>query len=243
MALRSPSGTWAYVQGGDAAPVKFDPDPAHDGKYAYATGPSDYSFFFRSDDGGQTWSDKSVPGKPSVPWYAPFVFHPTDTSRMLVGLGPVYETRNRGDQWKAISRFRAGPDQFVSAMLYAGDDTIYAAYGGRLFRTTNDGGDGSDGNWPEVGTDFGGGIISLALRPVWPPVAHVVIYAATDSGKVWRTTDGADSWEEITGNLPPWPSVSRISVDPGTLFRQAARLYVGTSVGVYAATDQGKITT
>jgi hypothetical protein len=129
VALRT-SGQWKYVAGGDAATCKFDP---FDPRFAYMTGPSDYAFFFRSDDGGNSFpNDRSVQGKPNVQWYAPFNFHPAEPGRLAVVLDRVYETRNRGDDgWTAISGYLVGTGQYGNAVAYGGEDIIFAAVAGR----------------------------------------------------------------------------------------------------------------
>ncbi|MFL5588285.1 MAG: hypothetical protein ACJ8DI_11600, partial [Ktedonobacteraceae bacterium] len=236
IALRtSSSRTWTYVHGGDASRVRFDPAPQNGGRYAYTTDVSLYKFFYRSDDYGVTWNDKSVPGKPNVPWYALFAFHPDDTARLIVGLDRVYETRDRGDSWKAISPFLQGEKTYISSLTYESGDIIFVAYGNRLFKTTNDGGDGSATNWPDtgVGIDFGGSIIAVEVDRRF----HGVIYLLTDSGKVWRTANGGNTWEDITGDLPQLPATS-LALRPSDGAADPV-LFVGTAVGIYTSSHQG----
>jgi hypothetical protein len=231
VALRT-RGSWKYVTGSDAARCRFDP---FDGRFAFQTGPSDFSFFGRSDDGGQTWNDKSVPGTPSVPDYARFAFHPTQAGRIAVGLDRVFESRDRGDNWTAISGPRAGAGTFVSSIAYGGGDILYAAWGGRLFKTTNDGGDASDGNWVELnaGNNWRGSIISIMVDP------HNLqrVYLATDGGAIWRSLDTGSDWADITYDFPSPPlSVSALALRSDTATARPT-LFAASSVGVWAASD------
>jgi hypothetical protein len=198
VALRTGS-QWKYVTGDDDRRCKFDP---YDPLFAYRTGVSNFSFFFRSDDGGVTWpDDRSVPGSPNVQDFAPFAFHPSDAGRIGLGLDRVYETRNRGDDlWKAISGPLAGSGGVVGALAYGGGDVLYVAFSGRLFKTTNDGGDGSDANWTELdpGNDWHGGIVAIAVDPQ----DFDRVYLATNGGSVWHSPDDGASWSEITFDFP-----------------------------------------
>jgi photosystem II stability/assembly factor-like uncharacterized protein len=70
-------------------------------------------------------------------------------------------------------------------------------------------------------------------------VAYVV-YGGFDltgagRGHVFRTSDGGDTWSDLSGNLPDI-NVSALLIDPDAKPRV---LYVGTDAGVLRATDDG----
>ncbi|WP_285486008.1 hypothetical protein [Amycolatopsis taiwanensis] len=240
--------SWTHVsiptESDDKGPVRFDP---YDGRYVYSTGNSDVKFFSRSDDGGHTWVDKSVPNPQNVPDYASFAFHTFDSGRICVGLDRVHETVTRGDQWRTISPPLGQPGDQISAVAYgrAGSDmssqTIFAAYkNGRLFRTTNGG--GLAGNWPEVnpGTDWHGTIVSI----VTDPHSQTRVYAATDQGAIWRSGDGGATWSELQSNLAGDGGGLRVYAmelrsDTGD---REPTLFAATSVGVWTSTERnGKL--
>ncbi|MFF4148417.1 hypothetical protein ACFY0A_46020 [Streptomyces sp. NPDC001698] len=237
-------GSWTHVVQGDNGRIRFDP---YDGRFVYLTGVSDKRFFSRSDDGGHTWVDKSVPNPQNVPWYASFDFHTFEAGRICVGLDRVHETVTRGDQWTPISPPLGNPGDVISAVAYgragsgSSSKTIFAAYeSGRLFRTTNGGGPAS--NWPEVnpGTDWHGKIVSI----VTDPHSKTRVYAATDQGSIWRSGDGGATWSEIEGDRPGDGSQLRVYAlelrsDTGD---REPTLFAATSVGVWTSTEQnGKL--
>ena len=53
------------------------------------------------------------------------------------------------------------------------------------------------------------------------PFRFGLIYVGTDDGRVWMTPDGGETWNELTGNLPPRKFISRIvasAFDAGTVY-------------------------
>lgn len=70
------------------------------------------------------------------------------------------------------------------------------------------------------------------------PANNQIAYAVRDrfdGGHVFRTTNGGQSWTDISGNLPNLPT-NTIALDSRAT---PATLYVGTDDGVYASTDLG----
>jgi hypothetical protein len=227
VALRT-RGNWRYVTGGDAGPVRFDEQR---GQFAWATGRSAPSFLDASMDGGQTWTDNS-PQNQAIQDYAPIAPHPTQAGRVVVGVDRVFEWRQTAGAWTAISGALAGTSGFVTALVYGGDDTVYVAYGPQLFKTTNDGGDGGDANWPELnkGNDWHGGITSVAVD------SHNSdrVYLATSGGAVWRSGDAGRTWTEITGDFPsPTLSINALAMRSDNAATEPTP-FAASSVGVYA---------
>ena len=231
------NGIWREVGGDDAAKVRFDPDPQVGGQYAYQTGMSDFAFFFRSDDGGETWADHSPPDAKAknafVDDYAPFAIHPTTTSRIVVGIDRVYETRNRGDSWSLISP--TFPSRQSTAIAYATNDIIWVACNQEVYLTVNGGGDGTWTNWRAVGqgTNFGGVIVAIAIDPRYPGEA----YLASDGGRIWHTPNQGMNWLDVTSNFPGL-AINTLAIVPGQAF-DPPLLFVGTREGIYLSFDQG----
>jgi photosystem II stability/assembly factor-like uncharacterized protein len=230
VALRK-DGSWAYVTGDDDGRCGIDP---FDANYMYRTGVSDYHFFFRSDDGGKTWKDKSVTGKPNVPWYADFVFHPNQPARIAVGLDRIYETRNRGDAWTAISDQLGGAGVVANALCYGLGDTLYVSFGGRLFKTTNDG-----TVWNELnkGNNWTGNIVTIGVDRM----NSSDVYVATDGGAIWHSPDAGSGWTNISGDFPGSPlAITALAIRDDPAFHLTT-LYISTSVGVYFSGETGSV--
>jgi hypothetical protein len=223
VALRS-AGKFQYVAGDDDGRCKFDP---FDASFTYRTSVSEYSFFFRSNDGGHTWpDDRSVPDMPNVQDYAPFNFHTTQAGRMVLVLDRVYETRNRGDDlWKSISDQLAGVGNFGDAVAYGSGETIWASLGGRLFRSPDDG-----STWTELSPSpngFGGSITSIGVDP------HDFnrVFVATDAGTVWRI-DALLTWTNVTGNFPSALEINALTMRSSTAATEPV-LYAASTVGIW----------
>jgi hypothetical protein len=230
------AGSWKSVAGGpgDGGLVLFDPDPANNGKYAYTWGPPDPNpnFFFRLD-GMQagSWSSIGFFSDNTVPFYSVFSIVPSDTQRLLVPLGQVFESRDRGGSWMPISPPLVSKLAQASAIANSTDgQTIYVAYGNRLLRTTNGGGDGTLANWQTM--KFVNGIITtIAVHPE----TSTKVYLATDAGEIWQTLDGT-TWTDISGNFPAL-KINSIALKTET-GSPVTWIFLGTSVGVYASSSE-----
>jgi len=234
VALRR-NGIWQYVTGDDDASCKFDP---FDADYTYRTSVSEYSFFFRSKDGGLTWPDDiSVPGKPNVPYYASYAFHPTVPGRIVVGLDKIYETRTRGDQWSAISDLLGGTGATAGTVAYAGGDVIYASYGSRLFKTVNDGASASNSSWSELQSptgSFQGAIVSI----VFDPSNANNLFLGILGGIIWNSSNGGSTWTNVTSDFPSNLQLNRLAIRYDESVSHPV-IYLASSVGVYSSFMQG----
>src|SRR5262249_34146709 len=132
---------------------------------------------------------------------------PSHTSNLVLGAAQIYETNDKGDHWHAISPVLDGGNE-PSALAYApsNDNVLYAAYpDGKVFMTTNQGGDGGAANWSEIdrGTSWSGEISHILIDPLNPGVAYLTTEAgAYVGGRVWRTANSGTTWLDVTGNLP-----------------------------------------
>ncbi|MDQ2050678.1 hypothetical protein RBH26_09275 [Natronolimnohabitans sp. A-GB9] len=94
-------------------------------------------------------------------------------------------------------------------------------------------------------TDFvSEAVTAVAVSPHDPDV----VYAGTEPSRVYRSTDGGDSWRQLTGltdlpsaeewAFPPRPHTHHVrclAVDPG----DPDRLYVGIEAGAFVYSDDG----
>jgi photosystem II stability/assembly factor-like uncharacterized protein len=107
---------------------------------------------------------------------------------------------NQDDNWTFYPPFTADPNN--EGVLYLGSDKVYR---------TDDRGD----NWSPVSDALSktpyGAIQTLSVAPS----DSNTIYVGTTEGTMFASTDGSQTWNEITGgNLPP-RNINRIAVDPG----------------------------
>ncbi len=116
-------------------------------------------------------------------WDTPMLLSPTNPGVLLAAANRVFRSTDRGDSWEAISpdlTKNEKRDDVVTMGLKGSDITI----------SKNDG----ISAWPTI--------VALAESPKQPGV----YYAGTDDGTVQMTKDGGKTWQNITKNLPGFPT-------------------------------------
>jgi hypothetical protein len=86
------------------------------------------------------------------------------------------------------------------------------------------------GSWVSIGPDGIGAILSLAIDPT----ATSTLYAGTDGGGVYKSTDGAATWVASLSGLADF-SVFALAVGPAV----PAIVYAGTPSGLFVSLDGG----
>lgn len=191
---------------------------------------------YKSPDGGQHWIPHNVGLKEHVSFVNQFVFHPekTDTIYLATTVG-AFLTTDGGREWEERM---AGMKEVHIVVSLAMDPTnprlLYAGTTGGAYRTLDGG-----ASWQKVNTglipdqvlnaSMALGINTLVVDPLNP----AVVYAGTTNG-LFRSTNRADSWEQI-GQAMPDQFVSSLLVHP----TQAGLLYVGGRAGILKSMDGG----
>lgn len=181
---------WQSVIGGDGLQVEVDPT---NGSKVY--GESQYGAIQRSTDGGDTWSiaTNGINGADRVNWNAPISLDPIVPSTLYTGTYRVYRSTDSAQNWTPIS-----PNLSNSAPSSLSDEHRLPA-------------DWKESSW---GTDHLESLISGTVTVVQvSPVNRNVIWAGTDDGNVWVTTNAGSSWSKVN---PPGPAywVTDIGCDP-----------------------------
>jgi photosystem II stability/assembly factor-like uncharacterized protein len=225
VAVYSGNVLWTRTGGGTAFYAKFSSTNGNRAYY-YSIGDG----LYRSDNGGFTWLSKS-PTDSAANIYAPFAVDPANGDRVVFGGGRVWETTSGGDSWTAISP----AFNFLSAVAIAPSDgnTIYAGKGASIFVTTNHGASWTQHDLPTSGL----GINDIQVDPDNSQIAYAVPAGFFNNlgtaHHVYRTTDGGNTWTDISGNLPNEPAWS-IQIDPTT---SPKTLYLGVDDGVFFTTE------
>jgi photosystem II stability/assembly factor-like uncharacterized protein len=227
-------------------------NPADEG-IVYAC--SQYGSCSRGTGGGVAALGMGTQGRKG--WWVPIVFDPTNPSVMYYGTDSLYRSTNGGAAWTAISEdLSTDPEQLdpnngykiygtitTIAPAKSNANVIYVGTDDGLLWRTSDLGeswtqmeDPDDPATPQNENDLPGSWVTrVAVDPQNADIAY-----ATYSGfrgddatpHVLKTTDGGQSWTNISGNLPAAP-VNEIVVIPG------GKLAVGTDVGVFLTSDAG----
>ncbi len=135
-------------------------------------------------------------------WDTPLMLSPNDPGVLLAAANRVFRSTDRGDSWEAISPDLTKNESRDSVVLM----------GVKLSQVNIAKNDGIS-QWPTI--------VALAESPKQPGL----YYTGTDDGTVSVSRDGGKSWQNITKNLPGFPSgyafVSRIApsrFDAGTVY-------------------------
>ncbi|MCU1352177.1 MAG: glycosyl hydrolase repeat-containing glycosyl hydrolase [Acidimicrobiales bacterium] len=222
---------------------------------------------FRSDDGGESFTlDQNLWDHPHRAQWQPggggLCLHtvlpdPDGGDRMAIAVSAAgfYRTLD-GTTWEAANSgiaapFLPEPTPEFGQCVHKVDrhpsqpDTLFLQHHWGVYRSDDFG-----GSWTEVGGDklpstFG---FPMVVDPNNPGHAYVLpltsdLFRCTPDGRfrVYRTTDGGDSWEGLERGLPQrdaWSTVLRDAFTADAL--DPAGLYVGTRTGeVYASPDAG----
>lgn len=242
------NGTQSYTFSNNYEPIYWG-----DGFYVivHPTVPSiifaeyQYGNIAKSTDGGATFNPSDFGINPSdrKNWSTPYVMSETNTNVMYYGSQFLYKSSNLGDSWTSISQdLTNGPGS--GALTYgtistigitpADDQRIYTgADDGSVWRTTNGG-----STW----TNITGTLPQRYCTRIAVSKHDADVVYATFSGyeyvdylpHVFKSTDGGNTWTDISGNLPNGPA-NDIIPDP-----QANEvLYLATDFGVMYTTDGG----
>jgi hypothetical protein len=258
------ANAWNEVWGGDGGDVASDPSDAQVwyGEYVYleifrdtsggtsATFPDDY-ISGRYWDGGWRWKPQpfSIPDaqNSAAQFIAPFELDPNEPNRIL-GCGmslwrtndaKTPNTTTGGPSWESI-KTPIGSSTWTHsitsiAIAHGNSDIVMIGHAnGNVYRSTN----ATDVNpqWQQVDTN-GINANRHCLALTIDPDDHDLVYAGFggfQADNLWRTSDGGQSWINISAGLPDVP-IRDITTHP----QRPSWVYLATQVGVFASEDRG----
>jgi hypothetical protein len=182
-------------------------------------------------------------------WLSPLVFDPNDPTILYFGGNVLNKSTDRGTNWTRISppevdltgTFEPGRmDPLIHgpypnwgtlttiAVAKTAPDTIYTGSDtGRLWKTEDGGATWTWFNSHGLPSRW---VTRVAIDPTDEETVYATFSgyrAGEDAAHVFKTTDGGETWTNISGNLPNAP-VNDVVVDEAR-----GTLYVGSDVGVY----------
>ena len=191
------------------------PDPL-DPDVIYGAGRNEVSKFHWST--GQVQNVTPIPLRGPEVWVdrtQPLMFSPLDAHLLYYAANRLYRTRDGGASWQAISPVLARPAGAVPESV---------------------------GALHPKGAEQQRGVI-YALAP--SPKNMDLLWAGTDDGLVWMTSDGGANWSNITPpELTPWSKVTQIEAshyDPACAYVSVSRLRIDDlHPYLYRTRDGGK---
>ena len=233
---------WTAVRGGDGGFTRVDQSNPQTVYHEYY-GKS----LERSDDGGATWNGKQnginptdaepADGSDPAAFYVPYKLDPANQSRVIYGTNHIYESLNKGDAFAPIGTPNVAgfnpAGAIVTTLGVAGPTAsvpgaIYASANSHLYATFNNGVLWSDVSVSGVAAN----LADIYVNPVNPQDV-IVAKGSFGGGKIFRSTNGGQTWADLTGNLPNEP-FNAVLVD-----KKSGVLYAGGDDGVYSSVNFG----
>ena len=189
-------------------------------------GTSQNGTLYKSNDQGNTtnWINHGyfddVDG-PDGSWVTPFEQDPNVASTLYSGYSEIYKSIDAGDTWTSISQ-NFGSTANHLKIAPSDSNTMYAAYGVSLYKTTNG---GANADWTQL-TGFSGNINSIAIHPT---DSNKLAIATNASEKVYVSSDGGVTWSIATHDLPDFSALALVW---DTTYGEDI-LYIGMNYGVY----------
>ncbi|MBD0292059.1 MAG: exo-alpha-sialidase [Jiangellaceae bacterium] len=243
--------------------------PDTDGRRGVVWAGTEPSALWRSTDGGETFAlVEGLWNHPHRPTWQPggggqaihtVLPHPGDDARILVAMsaGGVYVTDDGGGSWRPSNQgikayFLPDPwPEYGQCVHKVARDAIDPQ---RLFAQNHHGvyrSDDGGSSWVSIAeglpSDFG---FPMVTHPAHPSTAWTVPLVADsqrvppgEALKVWRTSDGGESWSPLSKGLPESGFYAAVLRDAFTSDDVAdpAGLYLGARDGsVYASADEGE---
>ena len=172
-------------------------------------------------------------------FYIPIAASPTTPGTLYLGTNRVYRTTDRGESWTPISGDLSNGQQYVSAITAAASDSnvIYAGTSdGNIQVTRNGGATWSNLTKAPLPNRF---VSRIAVDGNDANIVYAVFngfatHTPGQPGHVFKSSNGGQSWQDISGNLPDIPTLS-IILDPNA----ANTIYIGTDTGVFQTANGG----
>ena len=207
------------------------------GTYVYAS--AENSGIYRLSPGSAEWEEltQGLPDRPIVPGLA---VHPENPEVVFAGTqdGP-YRSVDRGNHWERMDYPRSGAPVWTFTFRPGYPNVMYCGTApGEIYRSLNGGDSWQNLNAPmgsnECAMSFPTRVIAMTVDPSDPND----VYAALEVAGVIRSSDGGDTWEEITGSLAPHEGtldlhgIQCTAASPHTV-------YITTRVGPFIGHNRG----
>ena len=218
---------WASTNGGDAMVTAIDENNDNVIYTTYVTGQ-----LYRSRD--QWTNDQyheitprdSTGSTISGNWVTPYLLNPQNNNSIYAGYNDVYESTDQGDSWTRLN-LNLISAYAINSLAVAPSDTnvIYVSQENYFYYTYDHG-----QNWASTilsGTET---ISSITVDPSNPMNVWITRYGF--GNHVYRSTNGGQSFQNISLNLPNVPA-NASCYEPNS----AHGIYVGTDIGVFYTND------
>lgn len=181
---------------------------------------------------------KDADGNRPETFGAVMAIDPVDAETIYLGLRNLFRSENNGTKWKPIEGLPAGSGggNLIVAVRIAPKDPrrIYVARGVELFTSADKG-----ATWSNIHAGLPNSTIRDVAVDTDDPKHVWITLAGSGARRVFRSFSAGNTWQDITGPLPPLSgSLPPFQIEP--IVRQVGAsnlIYVGTDVGVFLTHD------
>ena len=216
--------TWIEFNGGDGMECLIHPlnDDWFLGSYQFGSR-------YVSKNGGQNHSGVTPPnqgGSGNGAWEAPIAYDPNNQMRLYNFSHYIYKSEDFGSSWSGVGF----PTTFTGSIEHAAiaeinSNIIIIASGNKIEKSINSGATFID----IKGTLPSSNIQDIAFDPNDDNTIIVVYASYQNNGeKVYRSTDGGNTWVNITFNLGDMP-IRAVVID----HLNSSNIYLGAEIGVF----------
>jgi photosystem II stability/assembly factor-like uncharacterized protein len=222
--------SWDEVLGGDGFDCAWNKENAN---IAYTT--LYYTQIYKSTDGGYNYSYVNNGMPESSIFHTPLEMDPSNSDKLFTAGNDnyIYWTDNAASNWHGViinnndyTRCKIAVSKSNSDIVWAGGTTIYinvSTNGGLSFNQVNQPA-GSPHAW----------LTGISVHPTEDSTAFLTI-GSSGYGKIYKTRDLGQTWENINNNLPDAP-VHTVLVMP---FNKN-EIWIGTDIGLFISYDEGQ---
>jgi photosystem II stability/assembly factor-like uncharacterized protein len=232
---------WEFVAGGDGGFTAIDYNLPIRMYHGYTN-----NTFYRSDDAGITWHNKTGSIVGSSEFYPPFTLDPNFPEICYFGNINLWRSDNNADTWSAITNNLNGNITAIAVHPFDPNTIYVSTSAGRIYRVERT---GSTWNIDDVTTtDITGppipsGIYTSDLAVddkgnVWLTVSSITFSEAPGeftNDHVYRLPAGSSTWQKRSNLLPMANPINTIVIDP----TNPEILFCGGDVGVFRTENAG----
>lgn len=225
---RLSNGNWSQIFGGDGMDNAINPTNKNKVYVSWQGGN-----FQRSTDGGNTMQSMinqsflffNKGAQEYGDWIAPIRLDPKNPDKIYAGYLNVWVSNDAGQDWTRLSALTS-PSSPIHALEVAESNPswIYVC-NKQVFNVSSNGGNTWTARTLPVPANS---LTSIAVHPT-NHLRACITFARYGGSTVYETTNGGQSWNDISNGMPKSPAVIA-KYQKGT---PTDRLFVGTDIGVY----------
>lgn len=185
---------------------------------------SAFGFMTRTEDGWISVDTVSEVDPEKFDFVWPSKINPLNPKTIYAGGNELYVSFDEGDNWSTLTNGQTFGGRITEIAISPLDtNTIYLAYSSVLLGTSDYG-----NNWNYITIPGANKITGISVSDTSPQTIYVTVSGFTDGEKVFQSSNGGETWTNISQGVPNVP-VNCIIYQSGT----DQDLFIGTDIGVF----------